>query len=688
MNQKTSRRRFREDPFPIKKIGSFGVFVSTRSLPIEYLQTTFLHNEIKNIKLARDLVQPANIDFDTLMQRQIDTKRALEDLKSYLSPDPEEPQVQQYNTVFFPPLLVACLLCDEDKILSRYPNETWTIEGRDTQDRRLIRRFSDYFQIQHYADKNVANKYTLKHPAKDSSEEVGLSEVQVEFKFSESREKGVKLVALDGQHRLLALQELLDQEEIKRLVVPVCIMFANHTSEECNLFHSKSEEQKLPSVSETFRKVFMDVNTGLVQVSTHFQILLKDIDVGSLVVREFCSFLTTKKEYHLCVVEWNQRIDRRANILNLFSSITSIGIIYKGLEDYFGPKANDEHLLKRLLDVVDNSVKVALDSADPDCPSSELNWSQYSLLQRDILKERVLNGIVDVLYKIFFTTIAYKEAYLNFLKIVESWEKKKNTNEDDAPDYRYAYQHLIEHNLSDLKNYKKRKGTYVEIIVKEMEKELEDSNVNQCPVKRLAVFQRSIFLSLKTLMLKFTNRNVNWIGELLVHILNFSMDFNLDLYSDQVFTTATIWDRGSVRAKRQMTVTQFSRLTLAVCGHEETSRHIVGSIMDVDEYDFEIVCDTLTDLGKKESIDYWSQYVDDRIVRFGEDYREELGISEQKVKDLESAKEKGKEEFRLEIRKFLENDLIRSGTKFSEKLNHSHFLETTSSRVSDDDDEA
>ena len=70
MQQATRRRRSRAEPWSFTRVGSYGLFSTAGSLPIEYLLTTFNHDELSKLTLARD-VRPDEMDFEMLMQRDI-----------------------------------------------------------------------------------------------------------------------------------------------------------------------------------------------------------------------------------------------------------------------------------------------------------------------------------------------------------------------------------------------------------------------------------------------------------------------------------------------------------------------------------------------------------------------------------------------------------------------------------------
>ena len=75
---------------------------------------------------------------------------------------------------------------------------------------------------------------------------------------------GPKLVVIDGQHRLFALQHTAKshRDEVENIHIPVLIVYSPDSTEE--------NESSTLDVPEVFRRLFVDVNTQALTVSGHF----------------------------------------------------------------------------------------------------------------------------------------------------------------------------------------------------------------------------------------------------------------------------------------------------------------------------------------------------------------------------------------------------------------------------------
>ena len=93
-----SRRKKDEFDYSFKRTGAFGVFKSNGSMPAEYLMTTFTIEEIPNLSLARDI--NSSLNFDYLIQRDIDQERALSEISRYIT---SVDGATQKEIVFLPP---------------------------------------------------------------------------------------------------------------------------------------------------------------------------------------------------------------------------------------------------------------------------------------------------------------------------------------------------------------------------------------------------------------------------------------------------------------------------------------------------------------------------------------------------------------------------------------------------------
>lgn len=631
MTEVTKRRRAKAVPWKLTKVGSYGVFSTAGSLPVEYLQTTFNQDELAKLTLARD-VRPDEMDFEMLMQRDINEERAETSLKAYLNPRGSNPADVERHPVFFPPLLVACVPTESKKVLDRYPNEKWD----DTNPGRLIRRWEDMFQLEFYTEDWV-DKYELKSPDSDQSAFVDLVNVEAKFNLSTATEAGIKLIAIDGQHRLHALQKLVGHpsDVISRLVVPVCVLFSTSASAKAQEYRQNGGSSEVPDVPGTFRKIFVDVNSKMEVVGAHTNILLNDTNIGSLIVREFCSMVNRElRSRGLASVEWNLRSIKDSTILKRDYSITSIGVLDLALRDNF---LKEISLLRRLLDIDDATVSEKLRDAADDADSPDIEWTKFSISQRRQLVPRVREGIVSLLYRIFFELAPYAAAYQHYRDTLGDWENKAAENRDDSSDHERA--------LNDVLSFREPKEkTAPAAITRKMGREQKEWRRNNLsPVIGYALFQRSIILTLRELMLVLPSFRITEVGDALITLLERALAKEIGLFqTDRAYTVKTVWHESGSIVNREQTRRQLSRLTLALLGGSDLAEIVAERVASDDERI--TVIERLKNLGEERAGDYWKRYVMDRENHFGKTYMTNLALDTEAVDQLKEADRLQKDE--------------------------------------------
>ncbi|WP_135005517.1 MULTISPECIES: hypothetical protein, partial [Pseudomonas syringae group] len=100
--------------YEFKKEGAFGVFKTNGSVPIEYFMTSFKVDDLTFLSYAKDV--NTDLNFDYLIQRDIDEDRARAEISQYLAAKEGEAQKE---IVFLPPLLVAVVGVDQNNRLGR-----------------------------------------------------------------------------------------------------------------------------------------------------------------------------------------------------------------------------------------------------------------------------------------------------------------------------------------------------------------------------------------------------------------------------------------------------------------------------------------------------------------------------------------------------------------------------------------
>lgn len=155
----------------------------------------------------------------------------------------------------------------------------------DTDPKKVVREWSGLFRL------NLGKQrggFVFK-PSMIDDKEISVSKepAHIEINISNGIERGVKLIVIDGQHRLKALMEVYHNNPtaLEGLALPICILYSPNATEEASR-HYESSGFVVPTVSEIFRQMFVDVNKNAVQVGGHFNILLSEGNMGSLLCRD------------------------------------------------------------------------------------------------------------------------------------------------------------------------------------------------------------------------------------------------------------------------------------------------------------------------------------------------------------------------------------------------------------------
>ncbi len=654
------RRGVPDEPWNFIRRGTFGVFTSSGSLPIEYLQTTFRRHELSHIKLARDVAPDDDIDFELLMQRDIDTVEAIGKLKQYLDPKHDSKDTRKFrdDPIFFPPLLIACIPCKANRVLPMYPNETWSEEPT-----QLFRTWENLCRLEFFTNE-VRHEYELCCPHEDKKVVVDIADVVARFSLSFEIEHGMKLIAIDGQHRLYAMRHIPDEDLLNDFVVPVCILFATYTSEACNAFRSSSELKRLPNVPQTFRKVFVDVNSKMNPVGTHFSILLNDTNIGSLIVREFCREFTKIGKTHLSTIEWNVRKPKDATILTRSYSITSIGILEKALRECF---AKSQSLLPRVLNIENEFIKEKLEETAIDSENPHVQWSDYSIAQRSILEEQVRDGIVRILVRVFTEVGPFEKTLNQVNATLLEWEQKGNSHDDQAPAYALAHKHVTNHSVNEIP-----KQSFARELISNLDRSVKTFKNRLCPVMAHALYQRSIVLSLKELLWALPSVSVRDIPDAFVCVLEQSLNVTMSLFDCNSYTQHTIWINEDRIVNLEKTRAQFSRLTLAICGRQEIAT-AMSELLSTTYTDSNSISERLKELGRTKANEYWNQFKLDSVKVFKRRFRNQLGLNKEEIDKLEECKnvqesEKRGKPFDDLVNRYLEEDFDVARQELVDKL--------------------
>jgi len=189
-----------EHIYNFERIGSFGRFYSGDSFPIEYIMTTFTVAELQELTFARD-IRPDNIDFELLMQRDIDEERVRLEMEPYLNPSRENftPYEIRSRSVFFPPLLAAIIPTKGKAMEAYYTDEKSDIALNNSNNKEHVtREWAGLFKLTYFSSSSPhAHRIQINagENDNDSAMEVGVQcePVQLEIRVAKGSQYGAKL---------------------------------------------------------------------------------------------------------------------------------------------------------------------------------------------------------------------------------------------------------------------------------------------------------------------------------------------------------------------------------------------------------------------------------------------------------------------------------------------------------------
>jgi hypothetical protein len=636
-----SRRRFARIAWNFDKTGAYGSFTTAHSLPVEFLLTSFRPSELNALSYARD-IKDTKIDFDQLMQRDLDEKRAVTALVSYLNPDPQADRARA-DIAFFPPLLIACIPTENSRIVDRYPDEDWEVLV-DNSGAKIIRRtWPGMCSMEFYAELETSQgALQISRSVGIDTAHVDPTNVKASFHLSGGAAAGANLVAIDGQHRLFALRKLAakNPQAVESLSIPVCILFATSTSPAADAAANSRARETTPNVAQVFRKVFVDVNSKVVKVGAHFTILLNDSDIGSLIVRRFCDFVCEQSLHKLrtlSLVEWNVKSEKDATILTEDYSITSIGIIHKALKECFAKSSSG--LLERLIGIESADVLEKLrEAADPETDTTKVLWDKFSVAQRRIIEQQIRTGIVPFLYELFLGSKLMSLAVDEHITQLEALELESQEHTTESAWSDEALKAITAFTPTADLSPKAR------LKIRDLSDAQKKSRLaHNTSVFRFALFQRALILSLRQLMYAHQDMSFTACSSMLLGLVDRALDKKVNLFSfDRRYTKDTIWNSADSIVNRQTTRLQFSRLLLAQLGQPAYTKKLLtaAKVVDLDS----VLIEKIVAFGVEQASEYLTAYAKSRFNQFKKSFPTNLALTEEQIDELRGAMEQENEE--------------------------------------------
>ncbi|MXN91698.1 hypothetical protein GR160_10715 [Flavobacterium sp. Sd200] len=497
----TFAKPFKPEKFPMSIAGDFGTFYTDRKSPVFYINTSFNINDIGNLKPVREILDVSQVDFEELVQRDLDDFRIRRDIANYLT--------DGMGYKFFPPIVVAMTQPDDTRraIKRFYPSiKTRLINGENPQ---FELEFEDSFCVRWFLD--------------DSDSLLSLP-TEIRWKSEQTH-----LMAVDGQHRLVALQAIRgligndrlksfykdisrDKDKLNNLTVPVTILFfpnsidkvSPESIEHLEKFFPKIQwdiEQKA-DVKQVLRNIFVDVNKTAKQPSKSRTILLDEKDLTSVFTRKvFSSIKNDLPDIYTAVLEYNSLNGKETQIEKNRSLFTTIGIVNNICEYLFKDQPNDFGSNFRIRLGLDQELNVP---TSEEFPVEQLKPTEFSLLQRSKCEELFeLKWLPS--FKILYTSLLPYSRMIELVSEVYAHYKKRqekddyNINEDEA--YKVLFggseeRFVLENNAKVLTNSSSKLSLK---LLKDIEKGIKDK-VEHHTIFYTLMFQKAIFEAISDLI--------------------------------------------------------------------------------------------------------------------------------------------------------------------------------------------
>ncbi len=236
------------NPYPRNKIGHYGELGQGAGVTIKFLQTAILHSELDNLDLIENIPGSDKWDVRDLFQRTVDKERVSKSILPYLQDDTK--------VKFFNPLTL---------ILLPFDTKSNDIE----KDLRYVEPRPESKDGHEFEVFEIEGAYRFHVHKTDPA-----------YSYVEWNEQRVKVVAIDGQHRLSALKMWKSDpnrgSEFTSWSIPV-VMLA---------MFKETEDSNPPTILEVVRKTFVYINSTAEAINESRKILLDDESVNCICSQE------------------------------------------------------------------------------------------------------------------------------------------------------------------------------------------------------------------------------------------------------------------------------------------------------------------------------------------------------------------------------------------------------------------
>lgn len=621
-----------ENPYKNTLDGSFGRFGAGESFPLEFVLTTFPAHRLDELSFAREIA-PKDVDFDLLMQRDIDEDRVRKKMQPYLAPRTTAGEIRS-RALFFPPLLVAILPVVERGIQEHYPPERVEIDD----EKLLVREWPGVFKVT-LRKASGSDPYELTKDLPGGAKgswSVNREPARLQYKPAQGLRLGAKLVVVDGQHRLAALKNV-DESLLEHLAVPVCVVFPPFSTTS----RASAAPGRIPSVPEVFRNLFVDVNNTAELVGGHFNILLSEDSVGSLVCRRFCSEILAHRDVEgLAVVEWNTKSRKDSTIITRGYSVTSIGVIEKALTTSF------KRLLERALNLPEvRDDLYGNDSDEEEDRPNPVKWDTFSLDQKKILDAQIKKNVVPALEDLFFETEPFRSAVNCFREEIKELEGRAADKDATGNACQQVLNQILEYNPI----ISRRDDAYPENRYLAFVDSVRDRRDQLChPAIGYAVFQRGMIEAWSDIFSGTSGFDLS--ARDAMTVLRSAIELQLFERSNLVSAAQPycqdILYRGANVRPQEESRRAFAQLLVAAFGARPAAESAVEKLNIADRAVVNRLVDKLEGIGREAAFEYVGIYKSIRMRRFKSEYLISDELDDEEKERLNGAELKFAEQLR------------------------------------------
>ena len=247
MPEQTTRPPTRVDTLNMVRHGFYGKFGSGGNVEVSYIQSVMDFDFLDEITLIENIKGSDQWDVRDLFQRNVDRHRVDKEIIPFLK--------DKSSTKFFAPLVLVLLPMEDGEKVSNTLKE---INSEQPSEGFINHNLGDFIQFAEYVEDSAFSSVKW------------------------NREK-IKLVAVDGQHRVTALKTILHDDRRDPLVdsmkIPVLLIGFSKSS-------TPNDSNFVPTLLDEVRKTFVYINNKSQQINESRAILLDNEDINSIAVQE------------------------------------------------------------------------------------------------------------------------------------------------------------------------------------------------------------------------------------------------------------------------------------------------------------------------------------------------------------------------------------------------------------------